>query len=459
MKAKFINLRDVIGGGYDEFWNSEKRYVVCKGSKASKKSTTAAFKIIIKMVQYPLANTLVIRQTLSSLKDSCYAQLKWAINKLGITKFWKCTTNPLQMVYLPTKQKILFRGMDSADKIASITVEHGNLCFAWMEEAYECNQKDWEKVDLSLRGKLPEGYYIQWLITFNPWSAHSWLKSRFFDNPDENTLAMTTNYKCNEFLSESDILLYDSVEKTNPDLYKVIGLGDWGLGEGQYFKEWRTNLHVVKPFEIPKEWIKFRAMDFGIAKPSAVLWFAVDYDGNIFVYRELYTWNGRPNEGSGETAAQVAKKIISMEKRDENISYGVLDSACWARNGVTGETIAEAINNELCNAGLVTFGKSSKGRVEGANAIKQRLVGNMLADGTQKPALYFFQNCVHSIRTIPMLGFDKHNPETYDTNGDDHICDALAYGLLSRPFTPTRPEKEKTRDRYRHKEEFSVWNY
>lgn len=401
MKANVIKLRDVIGGGYDEFWNSKKRYVVCKGSKASKKSTTAALKIIIKMIQYPLANTLVIRQTLSSLKDSCFAQLKWAINRLGISKFWKCTTNPLQMVYLPTGQKILFRGMDSADKIASITVEHGNLCFAWMEEAYECN----------------------------------------------------------EFLSESDILLYDSVEKTNPDLYKVIGLGDWGLGEGQYFKEWRTDLHVVKPFGIPKDWIKFRAMDFGIAKPSAVLWLAVDYDGNIFVYRELYTWNGRPNEGSGETASQVAKKIISMEKRDENISYGVLDSACWARNGVTGETIAEAINNELCNAGLVTFGKSSKGRVEGANAIKQRLVGNILADGTQKPALYFFQNCVHSIRTIPMLGFDKHNAETYDTNGDDHICDALAYGLLSRPFMPTRPEKEKPRDRYRREEKFSVWNY
>ncbi len=239
---------------------------------------------------------------------------------------------------------------------------------------------------MSLRGELPKGYYIQWLITFNPW-AHCWLKSRFFDNPDENTLAMTTTYKCNEFLSAEDIALYDGVEKINPDLYKVIGQGEWGLGEGQYFKEWSEQKHVVEPFEIPKSWVKFRAMDFGMAKPSAVLWFAVDYDGNIFVYRELYTWNGKPNEGTGETAAQVGKKICQLEKSDENISYGVLDSACWQRNGVTGVTIAEAINSELYAAKLVTFGKSSKGRLEGANAIKERLIGNQMADGTYKPSL------------------------------------------------------------------------
>ena len=89
-----------------------------------------------------------------------------------------------------------------------------------------------------------------------------------------------------------------------------------------------------------------------------------------------------------------------------------MDNACWARNGVTGKSIAEAINNELYAAKLVTFGKSSKGRIEGANAIKERLIGNEMKDGSFKPALYFFNNCFHSIRTIPMLGFDKHNAET-----------------------------------------------
>ena len=194
------------------------------------------------------------------------------------------------------------------------------------------------------------------------------------------------------------------------------------------------------------------------------MWFAVDYDGNIYVYRELYGWGGKPNVGTGETASQVGKEIRQIainltknEKPEENLAYGVLDSACWARTGVTGESIAEAINNELYKAGLVTFGKSSKGRVEGANAIKERLIGNEMKDGSYKPALYFFENCIHSIRTIPMLGFDKYNPETYDTQGEDYLVDCVAYGLMSRPFAPVKT-KTANYDSYRREEKATNWS-
>lgn len=127
-----ISMRGVVGGGYDEFWRSKLRYVVCKGSRASKKSTTAALKIIVRIMQNPLANALVIRQTAATLKDSCYAQLKWAINRLGVEKFWKATVNPLQITYIPTGQKILFRGCDDSLKITSIAVEKGHLCYVWL---------------------------------------------------------------------------------------------------------------------------------------------------------------------------------------------------------------------------------------------------------------------------------------------------------------------------------------
>lgn len=420
LKTKNISLPEVIGKGYGDFWHSKKRYVVCKGSRASKKSTTAALKIIVKMMEYPLANTLVVRKTLSSLKDSCYAQLKWAINRLGVEKFWKCTVNPLQMTYLPTGQKILFRGCDDVNKITSITVERGNLCFAWLEECFELDEKSFNRIDESLRGELPEGYYIQLILTFNPWSSSSFLKARFFDKPDDDVLAMTTTYKQNEWLSAADLEMFEKMKKNDPQRYKIAGEANWGIETGQYFSQWNEQKHVIEPFEIPESWIKFRAMDFGTARPSAVLWFAVDYDGNIFVYRELYTWNGRPNEGNGETAGQLGKRIVQLEKPTENISYGVLDSACWQRNGVTGVTIAESINNELYAAKLVTFSKSSKGRLEGANAFKERLIGNKIADGTYKPAIYFFKTCLHSIRTIPQIGHDKHNPELPDTDSEDH---------------------------------------
>ena len=229
------SMRSVVGGGYDEFWRSKQRYVVCKGSRASKKSTTAALKIIVRLMQMPLANALVVRQTAATLKDSCYAQLQWAINRLGVEKFWKCTVNPLQMTYIPTGQKIIFRGCDDSMKITSIAVEKGHLCWCWMEESYECTEEDFNRIDESLRGQLPEGYYIQWILTFNPYSASSWLKSRFFDKQSENILAMTTTYKNNEWLSENDLALFREIERTDPDRPKVVCEGQWGLEGGQYF--------------------------------------------------------------------------------------------------------------------------------------------------------------------------------------------------------------------------------
>jgi phage terminase large subunit len=102
----------MIGRGYDDFWRSKQPYVVLKGSRASKKSVTTAYKIIIKMMQYPDANTLVVRKVADTLRTSCYETLKWVIYRLGVQHLWKCKVSPLEMEYIPTGQKIYFRGMD-----------------------------------------------------------------------------------------------------------------------------------------------------------------------------------------------------------------------------------------------------------------------------------------------------------------------------------------------------------
>ena len=461
MSVKKISLQEIVGRGYADFWNSKKRYVVCKGSRASKKSTTAALKIIVLMMQYPLSNCLVVRKTLATLRDSCYSQLRWAIRRLNVEKFWKDTINPLQLTYLPTGQKILFRGTEDSDKIKSITVEHGFLNLAWAEEAFELEFEEFDKIDKSLRAQMPEGYFTQWLITFNPTSSSSWLKSFFFDNPRDNVLALTTTYHCNEWLSDEykEILEYTRIH--DPEKYKVDGLGEWGLEGGRYFSEWRESIHVVKPFAIPSNWIKFRAMDFGQAKPSACLWFAVDYDNNLYAYREFYSWGGKANVGTGETAKQLGEHIAALETKEEKVSYGVLDNACYARTGVTGPTIAEELNNVLIKNKLVSFSPSSKGRIEGANAFKQRLIGNKLKDGTYKPAIYFFANCIHSCRTIPMLAHDKRDPEKYDTDGEDHCADAICYACMSRPFSPARPKNnDYQRDAWAEKPKpRNAWTY
>lgn len=169
MTDKITNLPEVVGKGYGSYWNFKGRYRVCKGSRASKKSTTTAMNLIYRIMEYPKSNGLVIRKVYSTLKDSCFTQLKWAINRLGVDDYWKATVNPLELTYLPTGQKILFRGLDDPLKITSIVVDNGTLCFLWIEEAYEVlKEEDFDMLDESIRGEVPDGLFKQITLTLNP---------------------------------------------------------------------------------------------------------------------------------------------------------------------------------------------------------------------------------------------------------------------------------------------------
>ena len=433
MKAKELSTRELVGGGYDAFWKSKKRYVVCKGSRASKKSTTAALKIIVRMMQYPLANTLVVRKTGASLKDSCFAQLRWAIERLGVSAWWKARVSPLELEYVPTGQRILFRGMDDPLKVTSITVKHGVLCWGWLEEAFEVEEDAFNRIDESLRGQLPEGYYVQWLISFNPWSSSSWLKARFFDTPHDNVLAMTTTYKCNEWLSDADRAMFEEMKRTDPERYKVAGCGEWGIEAGQFFKAWRESKHVIEPFTIPNEWMRFRSMDWGYNDPCCVLWHAVDGDGRIYTYRELYVRQQR--------ADQVAQSIIKLSG-DEEISYTVASPDMWQKRGAIlkgdgfeGESLAE-----LFARGGVPLASADNARIAGW----QRVRGYMADGADGRPMWQAFDCCENLIRTLPMLMYSPHNREDA-ADGEDHAPEALRYGLMSRPNKSSIKELPKRR--------------
>lgn len=164
-----ISLPDIIGKGYGKFWKFKGRYRVVKGGRGSKKSCTTALWLIYNIMKMPLANALVVRKFYNTHRDSTFAQLKWAINRLGVTHLWKTTMNPLEMIYMPTGQKILFRGFDDPQSITSITVEKGYLCWCWIEEAFQItDESEFNKLDMSIRGELPPGYFKQITLTFNP---------------------------------------------------------------------------------------------------------------------------------------------------------------------------------------------------------------------------------------------------------------------------------------------------
>ena len=317
--TKEVSLKDIVGKGYKEFWNTKKRYVVCKGSRASKKSKTAALWHIVHIMQHPGANALVIRKTERTLRDSCYADLKWAINRLGVDSYWKATLSPLELVYLPTKQRIIFRGLDDPLKLTSISTECGSICFVLIEEAYEITkEEDFDFIDESIRGELQDGLWKRITIILNPWSDSHWIKKRFFDNPDDDVLAMTTTYKINEFLDEADIKLFEKMKINNPRRYKTAALGEWGISEGliyeNFIEKW-FDINEIKNMTNSK--VCF-GLDFGYVNDATALFCGIIFEQEklLYVFDELYEKN-LSNE-------KIAEKIFKMGYSKEKI---IADSA------------------------------------------------------------------------------------------------------------------------------------
>nr|DAY19564.1 MAG TPA: terminase large subunit [Caudoviricetes sp.] len=307
-----VNIADIVGKGYGEFWRFKGRYKVVKGSRASKKSSTQSLRVIYEIVSNPVINWLVVRKTERTLRDSCFAQLKWAMRRLHVEKYFRCSVSPLEITYIPTGQKILFRGLDDPLKVTSITVDSGCLCRLWIEEAYEITKEDdFNRLDESIRGQLPEGMYHQVVLTFNPWSDRHWLKKRFFDTPNPNVLAMTTNYRCNEFLSQSDLALFEDMKK-NPRRYAVAGEGDWGVVDGLVYENWKEQ--VFDTSEITRRATVKSAfgLDFGYTNdPSAFICLLVDETAReIYVFDEMYQ-KGMSNDDIGE---ELLRRGYSKER-------------------------------------------------------------------------------------------------------------------------------------------------
>jgi phage terminase large subunit len=294
-----VKLSKLIGKGYREFWRCTKRYRVVKGGRGSKKSTTTALNIIYRMMKYPNTNTLVIRKTFASHKDSTYSQLKWAITQLKVNHLWEYTKSPLEITYKPTGQKILFRGLDDPLKITSITVDVGYLCWCWFEEAYEVtNEDDFNKIDLSIRGKLPLGLFKQITLSFNPWNEKHWLKRRFFDIKDDDVFALTTNYKCNEFLGPDDISTFEKMKKNSPRRYAIEGLGNWGIAEGMIYDNWEEKEFDYRKIAKQEGIISTIGLDFGyVSDPTALICSLVDKKNRIiYIYDEHYQKSMLNNE-------------------------------------------------------------------------------------------------------------------------------------------------------------------
>ena len=316
-----INLPQMVGGGYGHFWRTKCRYRVCKGSRGSKKSKTTALNMIVRLLKYPETNGLCIRRFSNTLRDSVYSDLKWAIHKLNVDSLFDCTVSPMQITHIQTGQKILFRGLDDGLKVTSISVDKGVLCWVWIEEAYEIREDDFNKVDMSIRGELPESkrgeLFKQITLTFNPWSANSWLKARFFDTSDEDTFTKTTTWQCNEWLDEADRNIFLKMKVQNPRRYRIEGDGDWGIAEGLIYTNVRVEEFDVDEIQKIKGIKAAFNLDFGFTDPNAFVCEMVDNAAmRIYIFDEWYK--------TGVTNKTIAEQIKKMGYGGQRI---VCDSA------------------------------------------------------------------------------------------------------------------------------------
>lgn len=416
--GKTINIAKVVGKGYKRFWHSKKRYLALKGSRGSKKSTTTSLRQILHIMRYPLSNGVVFRRYEVLHRDSTFAQLKWAINQLGVRHLWTDKLSPMRLIYKPTNQQIMFRGLDNAESITSLTVEKGVLDWAWFEEAYQIEREDdFNKIDLSLRGEMPPGYFRQLIFTFNPWSQHIWLKKRFFDvcedangNYVDDPLidTFTTNYMCNEFLDPTDYMIFEMMKERYPERYIVEGLGGWGITEGLVYSRWRVEdfdykkmLQRTDPYTGKSFYLMKFGLDFGFGPdPCAFVAMMVDVQEKlIYVFDEVYGYH----------------------MTNQHL-YDALEHKGYVRERISADSAEPRTINELYLLGLSGIFKAKKGGDSVRAGIRK------LQDWTW----VIHPRCNHfQIEIASHTWAQKPDGTFYDKPKDDgfhHLLDAARYG-------------------------------
>jgi len=399
-----IKLDEIVGGGYNKFFNNKNFYRVVKGSRGSKKSKTTALNFIFRIMQYSWSNLLVVRRFSNTNKQSTYTDLRWATNRLGVKHLFKFNDSLPEITYKPTGQKILFRGLDDPLKITSITVENGILCWAWFEEAYQIETFDkFSTVVESIRGSVddPE-FFKQITITFNPWSERHWLKPTFFDENTRlnNTFSYTTTYRVNEWLDEVDIARYEDLYRTNPRRARIVCDGDWGVAEGLVFENFE-----VKEFD----WVKklkdkqvvAHGSDFGFTQdPTTLISTIVDLKNKeLWIYDEHYQ--------RGMLTDEIYQMYLDKGLKNAKI---IADSA------------EKRLITEIKRKGISNLKPSIKGQ----GSIMQ---GVQFIQGFK---IYVHPTCEHTIEELNTYTFDQDKDGNWlnkPIDANNHLMDALRYSL------------------------------
>lgn len=396
---------------------TKKRYRVIMGGAGSGKSVNVAQDYITKLSDpaYEGCSLMVVRASENSHLNSTFAELHRAIMRLELSHVWTVTKSPMQMVNNNTGNYILFRGCNdirAIERLKSVTVPKGKLCFVWVEESTEIKASDFEIIDDRLRGELKEGLYYQITLTFNPVSATHWIKSRLWDFDDENTFRHQSTFEDNIFIDDKYRERMERRKIVDPDGFKVYGLGEWGEVGGLIL----TNFEVCDLNPKDFETLTMGA-DFGFNHASVCLLLG-HKDGDIYVLDEVYA--------KGRTNAEFIKLLGEMPK---NV-FMYCDSAEPDRI------------KELNQSGFRALAVKKE-----QNSVKRQL------DYLKQRKIYIDGRCKKTIMEIQNYRYKKDNstgnyldePLEFE---DDTIA-ALRYGI--------EPIRKATRLRTMSKDVLGIW--
>lgn len=365
----------------------------------------------------------------------------------------------------PSGARIYFGSMPNSDSY--INYQGLSYAFIGFDELTHFTQEEYEYLISRNRADGPNvRVYIR--ATANPGGiGHGWVKERFITAMPPNTpYIFKTNIIDNKgksmevarkriFIPSS---VWDNQEllKNDPNYLANLAMlpeakrnallyGDWDSFSGQVFTEWRNNpdgyrtrqnTHVIEPFDIPRHWRRYRSFDFGYAKPFAVQWWAVDTDGRVYLYRQLYGCTETPNTGVKWEPRAIAKEIRRIEDEQEkgNTIIGIADPSIWDKSRGSDGTVITMMEAEG-----IYFDKGKNDRISGKMQLHYRLA----FDKNGFPMMYVFNTCRQFIRTLPNLVYDNVRVEDIDTSQEDHDYDACRYFLQENPIKSRQTEVKK----------------
>ena len=400
------------------------------GAKGGGKSYAVRAIMLLRRFQYPGSQGAIFRKTFPELEGNHIRPLfqQWPFLREYYNESKKILALPngstLQFCHCNNEADVdLYQGREFHD----LAIDEAGQ---WTEAAFR-------KLQGSNRSSI-SGIKARTILTGNPGGpGHQWLKRIFVERrfnererSEDHAFIQALVGDNQALLSNDPDYVFRLQSEPNEALRKAYLYGDWDIFAGQYFGEIRREVHLIKPFVIPHHWNRFGAYDFGFNHPAAFGWFAVDEDGNVYLYREFIKPQLRVD--------QFAKAINEYEDT-ERLYPIVAGHDCWAKKVVMNETSPPTIAEEFSKHGI-HLKKAVIDRIQGAAQVRSYLAWQ--GRPNLKPRFFIFDTCPLSFDAIARMLHDPDKPEDVlkvdavegDINTGDDAYDMVRYGLMSRPY-------------------------